>query len=453
MQYKLSKYNYMTSNKNNEILLYNTYTGVNSFLKIAGNPQSDIHMALSGEKNVNTLSDTIKETLKEKGFIVPIDEDEFLKLKLLRFFRISSSDLHLIILPTEQCNFRCRYCYESFRQGIMPIEVQDHIIEYVSKNISRFKSLSISWFGGEPLLGMSVIENLSEKLLDICKRNRKPYTANITTNGYLLDYDTLQKLKKYHVSSYQITIDGLSNTHDYQKPLANGGKTFSTIIKNLEEIRDREKSRLLSFVIRTNISKDILADINEYIDFFSSKFKDDNRFSFFLRPIMDLGGERVESFQENMIKEDSLEIAFSAILKFPPHTLSFAYYNFLNPTSGICYASYLNSFVITPLGKILKCTCNLEDPLNEIGMLQAGGNMELHEPKYAMWLHESGCGNSDCFFAPNCLMESCPATRVIHHTQTASCPHEKTYLSSVLRILDAQNGLFPRLEDIQNVAQ
>ena len=36
----------------------------------------------------------------------------------LRHFR--SNYLNLIILPTEACNFRCTYCYETFENKKMP---------------------------------------------------------------------------------------------------------------------------------------------------------------------------------------------------------------------------------------------------------------------------------------------------------------------------------------------
>ena len=40
---------------------------------------------------------------------------------------LSSRRLQLILMPTEQCNFRCTYCYESFSNGRMSQEVQDGV--------------------------------------------------------------------------------------------------------------------------------------------------------------------------------------------------------------------------------------------------------------------------------------------------------------------------------------
>ena len=43
---------------------------------------------------------------------------------------LTPSLLHLILLPTEACNFRCTYCYEDFRLGRMEpvVEQQEYAL-------------------------------------------------------------------------------------------------------------------------------------------------------------------------------------------------------------------------------------------------------------------------------------------------------------------------------------
>jgi hypothetical protein len=38
-------------------------------------------------------------------------------------------------------------------------------------------------FGGEPLIGISVIESLSEQFLDLCKKYNPDHGAFVVTNG------------------------------------------------------------------------------------------------------------------------------------------------------------------------------------------------------------------------------------------------------------------------------
>lgn len=449
-KYKLSKYNFHTWNDNEELLLFNSYSGADSFLKVEKNDSKLFESYFDNENDINSLPENVLAKLDSKGFIVPETEDEKQKLKLIYLSELNNSVLNLIILPTGQCNFRCKYCYESFEDGAMSRETQDMLVKYVSKNIYKFSGLSVSWFGGEPLVGMEAVEYLSEKFMQICKKHGKAYTANATTNGYLLDYEMEKRLRKLNLTSYQITIDGLAKTHNFQKPLVGGGETFDRVISNLMDIKENEKSKVLNISIRTNVSKEVLEDMDAYIEFFSSRFGDDKRFKFFLRPVMDLGGERVGDFKENMIEENALEKAYHLIGEKANGKMPMIYDSFLGAKGGVCYAGELNSFVIDPKGKVLKCTCNLDNcPENEIGHLDEKGSLNLNDEKYAAWLCSGKCDDEDCFFAPNCLRESCPATRVVHKIIKNSCPHEKVNLPYVLKLLDSQNNSFEVLEAIK----
>jgi len=163
--------------------------------------------------------------------------------------------LSLYILPTEQCNFRCKYCYETFPDLKMPKSIQDGIIRYVARNISKYKVLHVEWFGGGPLLALDVIEYISNVLLEICKKNGVVYYAAMTTNAYLLDLECFRRLKRCRVLSYQITADGVKQTHDNQRALASGAGTYDRIMRNLTQIQQNIKTLCLDITIRVNISK------------------------------------------------------------------------------------------------------------------------------------------------------------------------------------------------------
>ena len=136
----------------------------------------------------------------------------------------------------------------------MSEEIQEGIVRYVRRNIAKYAVLRISWFCGEPLLALDVIEQISTKVIDICKKARRKYVADITTNGYLLSLDVFKKLLSLNVLEYQITIDGVKHVHDSKKPLVNGGGTFDTVTSNLRLIKQGVKSSTFSIVIRSNVT-------------------------------------------------------------------------------------------------------------------------------------------------------------------------------------------------------
>jgi uncharacterized protein len=194
MTYKPSKFNFIHTCKNGELRLYNSLEGTKSLSIIPPEHAGDVIVlltngAVSGNGNHEAF-------LIEHGFIVPKEQDEDSRRRLRMMEKTTDSTLDLIILPTEQCNFRCKYCYETFEKGKMDTTVQEALVKYVRKNIQKFTALHVSWFGGEPLEALDVITYLSEEFIKICKAARKPYSAAMTTNGYNLTLDVYKKLQE-----------------------------------------------------------------------------------------------------------------------------------------------------------------------------------------------------------------------------------------------------------------
>ena len=179
--------------------------------------------------------------LKTGGFLIDdsIDEKAILKYEQL-CSRYSRSHLSLVIAATSNCNFRCVYCYERsvLRASTMSEATQEAIVKFVESEAPHLESFTVTWYGGEPLLALDIIESLSLKFIDICKKNDIAYGATIVTNGYLLNCAVVEKLNTLYVNQYQVTLDGRKEIHDCSRPLANGGGTYDVITQNLIDVKD-----------------------------------------------------------------------------------------------------------------------------------------------------------------------------------------------------------------------
>ena len=120
---------------------------------------------------------------------------------------LDSTRLNLIILPTEKCNFRCFYCYEDFEIGKMVRPIIDSLKKLIESRFEDLEELEISWFGGEPLVAKEIIYEISDFVIDNGP-SRLNFFSNITTNGFLLDFNTFEELVKRKVKLFQISIDG-----------------------------------------------------------------------------------------------------------------------------------------------------------------------------------------------------------------------------------------------------
>ena len=178
----------------------------------------------------------IIERFAKRGIIANFDERAALE-SMGRAACAGSHDVGLTICPTMGCNFDCPYCFEDHGSGTMSQDVQDDIIALTERMLdaSHTQRLSVTWFGGEPLLAPDVIESLSARLIALADERDISYSASIVTNGYLLTQEMVDMLHKAKVDSAQITIDGLEATHDATRYLRGGGPTFARITSNLRE--------------------------------------------------------------------------------------------------------------------------------------------------------------------------------------------------------------------------
>ena len=177
----------------------------------------------------------ILNRFRERGLIVNFNERA--ALNAMGRMGCASGGVGLTICPTMGCNFDCPYCFENHKAGKMTQKTQDDVVALAERmlDVSQKKAMSVTWFGGEPLLASDVIEALSERLMALCEEKGAEYSAGIITNGYLLTQENADLLARYKVKSAQITLDGVGEAHDKTRHLAGGGATFTRITDNLRQ--------------------------------------------------------------------------------------------------------------------------------------------------------------------------------------------------------------------------
>lgn len=429
-QWKKSLYTYVLYD-HKKVILYNTNTKTMAYsYKI-----DDINTLLSGK---DCGDNELKIKMFDHGFLVPIEVDETSEAMLKYYEQIFDRSLSLTLMPTEQCNFRCQYCYELFEKGRMNDNIVQGIYKYLQRSISSYSRLKISWFGGEPLLAMDVIENLSNKIIELCQKTHTPFSSEMTTNGYLLTAETVKKLIKCRVLNYQITLDGAKNIHDKYRVLASGAPTYDIILNNLCEIRDTIKSSMISIIIRVNVTKESMRNLDLFIDTMEKEFGNDKRFRLFLHPVDNWGGKKINEIS-NSLFDESISI-YECILKRERITpfVSEIYEDLI--TKGLCYAVKRNNYIIGSDGAIYKCTVNFNNDINRVGHVQPNGTFELDYRKLAAWvLPTHGLSDcSKCAFMQYCTDGQCPVNKIKNELDSEfvwNCEYKRMTIEPIIKML------------------
>lgn len=311
---------------------------------------------------------------------------------------LSPRRLYLILMPTEQCNFRCTYCYERFDLGEMSPSVVEGVKNLLEKRAPTLDHLVISWFGGEPLAARSVILDLGRFIQQVLERYPNiEYLANMTTNGYLLSPQTCAELCDLGISEFQISLDGPEAVHNKTRILKNGHGTFEQIWQNLISLK--ESSLPFRIFIRLHFQKSTFPDLQDFAKTLNDTFGTDERFSMIIKGIERLGGEN-DGDIEVLSKDEKVAMK---------GTLADQACNFFaaEPSSSpseneqICYACLGNSFVIRANGRINKCTVALYSDENDIGYISENGDLHIDDRKFAAWTNPLFENDADALKCPH----------------------------------------------------
>ncbi|MCV6638407.1 radical SAM protein [Candidatus Albibeggiatoa sp. nov. NOAA] len=325
------------------------------------------------------------------------------KIGNLKLSYKESNNLHLILNPTEKCNFRCTYCYENFDIGKMTFNVVNGVKNYISKQAPLLDHLNITWFGGEPTLAVDIIKNISEHVIrETSKFQHCKYSADMNTNGFLLYKDVFLELLSLGIRGFQISLDGDEQNHNITRVQANGHGSYSQILDNLANIASLSKEDYqFEIILRIHAHPNNISGIETLLYHLSTLIKGDDRFFLFYKEVGHLGSLNDEYFPVFMGDHNYYE-TFIKLCK------SLGLQSIGNDKMPYCYASNPNSFVIRPNGSIAKCTVGFDDFGNHVGSLSENGELNIQKNKFQPWLHGMIANIDEFKYCPKEYVNSLP---------------------------------------------
>ena len=435
-----SRYNVRAVTGDGRLVLWNTYRGTMNVF--SAKQRKPIETLLSRKGFEAKLGGMVKY-LHDRGFLVKEGTDEYRRFQLgfgQQHYR--TDRLELILLSSEDCNFRCEYCYEDFPRGTMEPWVRAGVKKVVERSLSRLRSLSISWFGGEPLYGWPAIEELAPFFVEVAEKHDLYLSSNITTNGYLLTPEVAEKMLAWRINRYQITIDGIPEDHDRNRPGRDGSGTFNTIFSNLQALRDRPEEYKVD--IRVNYDRNNHLHMREFLDLLQREFEGDARFQLRFRVIGRWGGPNDPQL-EVCGAEDAKRIQMELRSEARRRGLNVS--DDLREVKGlggqVCYAARPYNFIIGASGKVMKCTVDMDkQDRNIVGQLTEEGDLQLDPDQMALWTEPAYTQDTKCqkcVVLPVCQGVFCPLIR-IEEDKSPCTPLRMTIKKEMLGVVESTGG-------------
>ncbi|WP_339314912.1 radical SAM protein [Paenibacillus sp. FSL M7-0896] len=216
-----------------------------------------------------------------KGFYKNTDKQETkqIRAKVDEIEKSLSNDTYLMVLNlTENCNFRCKYCYltETYdytrnRTGkSMDLETGKKAIDFFFEGLREVvkkipnKKAGITFYGGEPLLNFALIKEL---IVYAEENSPVPLMYNMTSNGSLLNDEIIDFVVKYDIN-LAISLDGSNKNHDKNRVSLGQNPTYNNVYENLKKFTDKypDYSKLGIMGVY-----DITTDLQENTEYFEEE--------------------------------------------------------------------------------------------------------------------------------------------------------------------------------------
>ena len=156
----------------------------------------------------------------------------------------------LSLAVAQKCNLGCTYCYAG--QGDfggapkdMPLATALRSVDLLIEAADLGTRVNLAFLGGEPLANRSVLRAATEHAVALAQPRGIRVTFSITTNGTLLTEDDAAFFEQ-HGFAVTISLDGLRDVHDRQRPFRNGAGSFDRIIARVRPLLAAQRKMQVS---------------------------------------------------------------------------------------------------------------------------------------------------------------------------------------------------------------
>ncbi len=216
-----------------------------------------------------------------------------------------SNVMQLLLVLTESCNLRCKYCIYSdhypntrtYTPKHMSLEVARQAVDYFFSLVKPLirrnpgKQVAITFYGGEPLMEINLLRQLVPYI-----NNNAPCEVmfNITTNVTLLDDKAIDFLLE-HGFNVALSLDGPQKEHDRNRVFPGQAGSFDKVWKNVQLLKRRKTDRARLMYVNVY---DWKTDLQAVEKFFAEEV-DDLVASGFANPVSGTGSDYYQQFTQD----------------------------------------------------------------------------------------------------------------------------------------------------------
>jgi len=150
------------------------------------------------------------------------------------------------LILTEDCNLRCKYCYENTNRcnnNYMSFDTAKKSADFLFDNALKhgIKSLKWTFFGGEPLLNLDVLIKFFRYAIEKANQLKIDLVFSLVTNGTIYNNKYEEFILEWHKISksisIQISTDGIPEVQDKNRTTVSGMPTSQIVLENISKLK------------------------------------------------------------------------------------------------------------------------------------------------------------------------------------------------------------------------
>ena len=151
---------------------------------------------------------------------------------------------------TNACNLRCPYCYVAKSSEKMEEPVGNAAVEAVVRSAAThgFSGVKLKYAGGEASLNHHLMLRLHARAKELVASNGLRLQATLLSNGVRLPRALVDTLKDEGIK-VMISLDGVGDQHDVQRPFPTGKPSFHLVERTIAQLIEQRHAPHLSITI------------------------------------------------------------------------------------------------------------------------------------------------------------------------------------------------------------
>lgn len=138
---------------------------------------------------------------------------------------------------TNACNLDCPYCYVRKSSARMDELTGLQAIRqiFMTAKKHQFRRVKLKYAGGEATLHFKLVKRLHNEAIKLAQETGIDLREVVLSNGVYLHKHDVDWLAANDVK-LMISVDGIGEVHDRQRPLKNGGETFKSVEYTIDKM-------------------------------------------------------------------------------------------------------------------------------------------------------------------------------------------------------------------------